>query len=194
MSTAAAAPTASPTPPQNTPAPVPADFTTSAAQPEIHTYHCLCAQLLLASTTPLAHLPRRGGPSISADAPPLDRAYILPLPASPPTTTTADDALAQAQTQEATDARSPHYALTLSLSSDRSATIIQRDDGLEKRYLARCGRCRVVVGYWLDWSQFASSTTAADGGRREDVVFLLPGGLLSTEDMAAGKRGEGKVG
>ncbi|KAK7541740.1 hypothetical protein IWX49DRAFT_506662 [Phyllosticta citricarpa] len=194
MSTAAA-PTASPTPPQNTPAPVPADFTTSAAQPEIHTYHCLCAQLLLASTTPLAHLPRRGGPNTSADAPPLDRAYILPLPASPPTTTTTpDDALAQAQTQEATDARSPHYALTLSLSGDRSATIIQRDDGLEKRYLARCGRCRVVVGYWLDWSQFASSTTAAGGGRREDVVFLLPGGLLSTEDMAAGKRGEDKVG
>ncbi|KAK8185600.1 hypothetical protein BC567DRAFT_139300, partial [Phyllosticta citribraziliensis] len=148
----------------------------------IHTYHCLCTQLLLASTTPLALIPRRGA-SASASSPEAsssDSAFILPLPGSPPTTTEADDAQTEA---------SPHYALPLSLQPDRTPLVIQRPDGLEKRYCARCARCRVVVGYWLDWSQFAGAPAEgnkARTGRRDNVVYLLPGGLLSTEEMAGG--------
>ncbi|KAK8198018.1 hypothetical protein IWZ00DRAFT_485746 [Phyllosticta capitalensis] len=192
----------SPTKLSTVPVPAPATSSSSSSSPSnpsdhIHTYHCLCTQLLLASTTPLPSLPRRGG---DADDNATDRAYILPLPAPPSSSSSTSTDTATATTTDAEqtgdEAKSPHYALTLSLSSDRTPLIIQRDDGLEKRYLARCGRCRVVVGYWLDWSQFASSVSGAAGktsGRREDVVYLLPGGLLNTQDMAAGKKsGEGK--
>jgi hypothetical protein len=55
--------------------------------------------------------------------------------------------------------------------------------GFEKRYLQKCGRCGVVVGYQLDGEQFA------DGGRgkREDVLYVLPGGVMTTEEMVEGK-------
>jgi hypothetical protein len=59
--------------------------------------------------------------------------------------------------------------------------MITRTDGFEKRYLQKCGRCRVVVGYQLDWGQYGEKE-----GRREDAVYLLPGGLLSTEEMGSG--------
>lgn len=39
-----------------------------------------------------------------------------------------------------------------------------------------------MIGYQLDWAQFGEKE-----GRREDVVYLLPGGLLSTDEMVQGK-------
>ncbi|KAE8871276.1 hypothetical protein PTNB73_02735 [Pyrenophora teres f. teres] len=65
---------------------------------------------------------------------------------------------------------------------DRQPEIITSQDGFEKRYLQRCGRCSLVVGYQLDWQQFAVDRT----GRREDYVFLLPGGFVKTSDMIMG--------
>jgi hypothetical protein len=41
------------------------------------------------------------------------------------------------------------------------------------------------VAYSLDRSQFED--TKSSSGPREDVVFLIPGGLMSSEDMKAGK-------
>lgn len=38
----------------------------------------------------------------------------------------------------------------------------------------------------MDWQQFSVERR----GRREDYVFLLPGGLMSTREMVAGKMGE----
>jgi hypothetical protein len=153
--------------PQNT-SPTMASPTT--ATPTIHTYHCACTSLLLATTTALPSLPRR--------ATSLDRAIILPLPspAHPPAST-------------------PHTIL-LSLTADRRPTTIRRDDGFEKRTLWRCGRCRVVVGYMLDAAQFETVTTAAEeesGNAQKDgiggeVLYILPGWLQSTEHMASGKK------
>lgn len=51
-------------------------------------------------------------------------------------------------------------------------------------YMQRCGRCTIVVGYQLDKSQFMSEK---EEGRKEDVLFVLPGGLMTTEEMKAGK-------
>ena len=76
-----------------------------------------------------------------------------------------------------------HYGLLLSTRQDRNAEIITSDEGFEKRYLQRCGRCNLAVGYQLDWQQFAVDRT----GRREDYVFLLPGGLIKTADMIMGR-------
>ncbi|OBT85599.1 hypothetical protein VE02_05168 [Pseudogymnoascus sp. 03VT05] len=145
------------------------------ATPQIHTYHCACTSLLLATTTPLPSLPRR--------ATSLDRATILPLnsDAHPPSTTI------------------PHTTL-LSMTPDRRITTIRREDGFEKRILWRCGRCRVVVGYELDPSHFETATAgeageagegssaAQEGGGVARVLYILPGWVQSTEHMASGKK------
>lgn len=78
---------------------------------------------------------------------------------------------------------SDHYGLLISTRCDRQAEIVTSEQGFEKRYLQRCGRCNLVVGYQLDWQQFAVDRS----GRREDYVFLLPGGLIKTADMIMNK-------
>ncbi|KAF2433336.1 hypothetical protein EJ08DRAFT_583958 [Tothia fuscella] len=125
---------------------------------QLHTYHCLCSNLLFASTRELATLPRRTS---------LDKSHILPLPSS-------------------TDAQSRQreYAILLTTTLDRKPVVIRSEEGFEKRYLQRCGRCQLVVGYQLDKSQYEG---VEDLGRKDDVIYLLPGGLLSTDDMVAGK-------
>lgn len=151
-----------------------------AMPPQIHTYHCICTNLLFAGTKPLDDLPRRSGE--------LDKAYILSLPSA---ARTADE-LEPPETDDVlnrnTATHGQSYARLVSTNVDRKPLIIRRDDGFEKRYLQRCGRCRVVVGYQLDWAQYPEiEGIAAATGLREDVVYLLPGGMLSTEEMVTGK-------
>jgi hypothetical protein len=124
---------------------------------DINTYHCICAHLLLASTQPLITLPTRST---------LDKSSILRLPPA-------------SHAQPLTD-----YAILLGTTLDHDPIIIRGDQGFEKRYIQRCGRCNLAVGYQLDKSQY----DGVDGqGRREDVVYLLPGGMITTEEMTAGK-------
>ncbi|KAF2125129.1 hypothetical protein P153DRAFT_389977 [Dothidotthia symphoricarpi CBS 119687] len=132
----------------------------------VYTYHCLCSHLLLATTTPLPSLPTRQNSR--------DKAHMMPLP-PPPSPNARKDS------QQSTD----HYGLLLSTRQERAAEIITSDEGFEKRYLQRCGRCNLTVGYQLDWQQFSADRA----GRREDVVFLLPGGFITTSDMIMGKTG-----
>lgn len=70
--------------------------------------------------------------------------------------------------------------------------MVRREDGFEKRWFLRCGRCRVVVGYFLDAVHFPASAEKSQehgqDGEEEDeerakVVYLLPGALVETEDM-----------
>ena len=61
--------------------------------------------------------------------------------------------------------------------------VLKLEDGFEKRYGAKCRRCDLLIGYWLDKSQFE----ATEHGARSDVIYLLPGGLMSTEEMKAGR-------
>jgi hypothetical protein len=42
------------------------------------------------------------------------------------------------------------------------------------------------VGYQLDWQQFSVERS----GRREDYVFLLPGGFMTTSEMILGKQAQ----
>ncbi len=255
----------------------------ASSAPEIHTYHCICNQLVLASTHTLSELRRR-------QAPGLDKAYILPLPPLPRRRSSSseedggaeddDDDNENSDDEEQEERRadkssgdeahisslsakggsggSKHlkttiqkskpkrakkpkdspsktgeiekgYSLLLSTTLDRRPVIVRREDGFEKRWLWRCARCRVVVGYQLDSIHFTSSTgsggsgTAGDAGgalrgndeigikssnnakgneegkdregeagdQKQDkdkkLMYLLPGGLLSTQDMASGK-------
>ena len=113
--------------------------------PQAH--YCVCAQLLLSSSTPLASVPRRKG----------DKAIILPLPAEPASLTSQEDL---------------HYALLARPLDDYMFTrsgeegpevIVAVDDGFEKRSLLRCGRCKVIWGYALH---------QPGTGRSEDAVYL----------------------
>lgn len=69
---------------------------------------------------------------------------------------------------------------------DSTPLILKLEDGFEKRYAARCKRCDLQFGYWLDKSQFDD----AEKGRMTDVLYLLNGELLETEEMREGRTGE----
>ena len=87
------------------------------------------------------------------------------------------------------------YTILVGLQADQKTTIIRKEDGFENRILYRCVRCRLVVGY-----EIASGTVsqemdvgARDGGRAGSrdvytgkVLYLLPGGIMSTEVMSKG--------
>jgi hypothetical protein len=141
----------------------PNGLSTSTTSPaNILTYHCLCTQLSLATTTPLDDMPKRQ----------LDAAAIA---------TCGDFASAT------------RPSLTMqALSVDDKATILKLEDGFEKRYAVRCTRCGLAAGYQLDKSQFGGSES--ESGPRADVVYILPGGLLTTEEMREGRSMEAEVG
>ncbi|KAF2824403.1 hypothetical protein CC86DRAFT_297252 [Ophiobolus disseminans] len=150
------------------PSPSPEEKISLQASNTVYTYHCLCSHLLLATTTPLPSLPQRTHA--------LDKAHIMPLP--PPS------APSTRKHSSATHTPPDHYGLLLSTRIEKTPEIITSDNGFEKRYLQRCGRCSLVVGYQLDWQQFAVDRA----GRREDYVFLLPGGFMTTSEMILGKQ------
>lgn len=123
--------------------------------PELHTYHCICNQLALATFGPLADTPTRSR----------DASAICPL--APPTAGSA--------------------VLADTTHVDAAPVVLKLADGFEKRYAVRCGRCELQIGYLLDWGSFGEGGSGSAGGRRGDVVFLLPGGLMGTEEMRAGR-------
>ncbi|PYI27441.1 hypothetical protein BP00DRAFT_498046 [Aspergillus indologenus CBS 114.80] len=178
-------------PQQSQPQPQPPNQKQNQKLP-IHTNHCrYCNHLLLATTREIPTLPRRKPPA-------QDAALILPLPRAEEedeldtenTTTTSSNP----ENDGAAKQPQPHYTILLSTTiPDRKPTVVRREDGFEKRRLLRCGRCRVVVGYFLDAVHFPSGGTA-DGdededeegeGQRAKVVYLLPGALMETGVMEA---------
>jgi hypothetical protein len=148
------------------PSPSPEEKISLAASSTVYTYHCLCTHLLLATTTPLPSLPTRQHS--------IDNAQMMTLP--PPPAPMSKGRPAPVQPND-------HYGLLLSTRLDGTPAMVTSDEGFEKRYLQRCGRCSLVVGYQLDWQQFATDRT----GRREDLVYLLPGGFVTTAEMIMGK-------
>ncbi|PYH48911.1 uncharacterized protein BP01DRAFT_353213 [Aspergillus saccharolyticus JOP 1030-1] len=165
----------------------------------IRTNHCrFCNHLLLATTRNITTLPRRKAPA-------QDAALILPLPrddeelnhAQDPDDEGNADANSSNQSQNQPK-KQLHYTILLSTTiPDRKHTLIRREDGFEKRLLLRCGRCRVVVGYFLDAVHFPRQTRTLGAGedegqeeeladsQRAKVVYLLPGALMETGVMEA---------
>lgn len=160
----------------------------------IRTQHCrFCNHLLLSTTRDLSTLPRRQSPGA-------DSALILPLEKLRSSADEADDE--QNGANSATRNSSvKHVTLLLSTTiPDRRATLIRREDGIEKRVLLRCGRCRVVVGYYLDrvhWTEERKGQNgreengeAEEEEERPPAMYVLPGALVETEKM--GGEGEGE--
>ncbi|PKY04413.1 hypothetical protein P168DRAFT_343929 [Aspergillus campestris IBT 28561] len=142
----------------------------------IHTHHCrFCNHLLLATTLQsLTSLPTRNPPA-------KDGAVIVPLslPVSSSSSTSSTSSSTKGDTdtelktkEEGGEKKDLHTTILLSTTQpDRGSTIIRREDGFEKRRLIRCGRCRVVVGYFLDGVHFPSASSSGgvkgEGVRRE---------------------------
>lgn len=81
------------------------------------------------------------------------------------------------QTRPRPRPRPREYSILLSTTlPDRRAMLVRREDGFEKRTMLRCGRCRVVVGYFLDGVHFGAGAATA-------TVYLLPGALMETGTM-----------
>jgi hypothetical protein len=126
----------------------------------IETYHCLCSQLLLATTLPLSSCRQRAGES-------LDKAFILPLNAFP-------DDLNGSKEGSTSVADQSHHSTLINTVLDRKPISIRRSDGFEFRYQQRCARCNLVVGYHLDNTQYNEKSKP---GKREDIIYILPGAL-----------------
>lgn len=200
----------------------------STAPLPIHTYHCLCSTLLLATPYHLSSLPTRAPPA-------RDQARILPLPRfrnhsdgdeegggddrtdelEPANADDDDDddvdaaadgstagkkkkkkkgAEANPQAAAAAAPRpEPGYLPSLLLPALRPArkiTLVQREDGYERRRVWRCGRCGVGIGYEVEKAE----GKGGGGGEDEErvrVMFVLEGGLVETESMLL-ETGDGK--
>lgn len=149
------------------------DDTMSVSLP-IRTQHCrFCSHLLLATTRDLAHLPRRSDAA-------LDQALILPLDQD------SVDPETEIETETETETETQHRKHTTLLLSttvpDRQPTLIRRDDGIEKRLLLRCGRCRVVMGYYLNRVHYSTKMETDT----PPAVYVLPAALVETEYMGEG--------
>ena len=76
---------------------------------------------------------------------------------------------------------------------DKKPLVIRREDGFEKRWLRRCGRCGVVWGYELvepeGEGEIENEDGDGDGGGegerrgKERVLYVLEEGLVGTEGL-----------
>jgi hypothetical protein len=174
----------------------------------VFTYHCnYCSHLLLATTHDIATLPHRKAPG-------LDNATILPLPPAPREVannvegdksesdyTSGSESEGEQARQADTSSVAPRkrskrkdYTLLISCPKETKARIITREDGFEKRYLHKCGRCKLPMGYQLDDAQFdvaqkgKTAQSSGDGAqskkkRRTKYLYVLPGSLVSSQDL-----------
>ena len=65
---------------------------------------------------------------------------------------------------------------------DPKDIVVRLSNGFEQRTVLRCNRCHLVLGYELRRS--IAELGDSDG---QDVVYILPGSLATTEDMKAGR-------
>ena len=130
-----------------------------AADPstKIKTYHCICAQLSCALFGTLAYCPKRSK----------DGAAICPLIPNNATTLSSSP-------------EPSSLILSPDTSTDSEPVVVKLEDGFEKRYFVKCGRCGLRVGYFLDGASFGEGKEV---GKKGDVVYLLDGALTGTDEV-----------
>lgn len=121
------------------------------------TYHCLCTNLLLATLGEVTEFPKRKG----------DNSFICQM----------------SEFQNGGPQR--FHTVLVGAEVESEAMVVKLEDGFEKRFPLRCRRCGLMTGYQLDKAQYEE--TKAHPGRRDDVVYLLPGGLQTTAEMSMGR-------
>ncbi|POS82792.1 hypothetical protein EPUL_004893, partial [Erysiphe pulchra] len=148
--------------------------------PQVYTYHCICTHLLFASTHIFSSLPRRSREKGSIDA-----ALILPLPK-----------VALNSKNLRYDVPPPEgFTLLLGLEKDTKIHTLRKPDGFERRTLYQCSRCKIVIGYEISPESGIVEVDTAENVHPEvdedkclgpvKIMYILPGGLMSTEFMAS---------
>ncbi|EMF10603.1 uncharacterized protein SEPMUDRAFT_89843, partial [Sphaerulina musiva SO2202] len=131
----------------------------------ISTYHCICSEVLFASTRPLTEFATRQS----------DSAAICTIISN--------------SNNSSSNSNNNHKK-----EEDFPCLILKLDDGFEKRYPVQCPRCGVCFAYQLDGSQWVEDGNENEKekekdddvrrtGRRCDVLYVLREGLVRTEDV-----------
>lgn len=126
----------------------------------VYTYHCLCNTLLFSTRYEIESLPTRAEPA-------LDNAIILPIRNNKTSGSDLD-------VEDADDSRLSTVTFLHNMTASQKPMVVRREDGFERRTPVRCHRCQLTIGYWLD------DTT-------QDIFYSLPGALMKTRDMEAGR-------
>lgn len=181
----------------------------------ISTYHCICSELLFASTRPLTEFATRQS----------DHAAICTIinnSNNSSSNSNSNHSSNSAGKEEEKEQKGEEETKTKSNSNnsillsnaiaierkekgkekeeDFPCLILKLDDGFEKRYPVQCPRCGVCFGYQLDGSQWVEDGNEKEKekdddvrrtGRRCDVLYVLREGLVRTEDVIVGGGGDG---
>lgn len=186
----------------------------------ISTYHCICSEVLFASTRPLTEFATRQS----------DHAAICTIinnSNNSSSNSNSNHISNSAGKEEEKEQKGEEETKTKSNSNnsillsnaiaierkekekgkekeeeDFPCLILKLDDGFEKRYPVQCPRCGVCFGYQLDGSQWVEDGNEKEKekekdddvrrtGRRCDVLYVLREGLVRTEDVVVGGGGDG---
>lgn len=182
----------------------------------ISTYHCICSEVLFASTRPLTEFATRQS----------DHAAICTIINSSGSSNNSNSnhSSNSAGKEEEEERKGGEETKTKNNSNnsillsnaiaierkekekgkeeDFPCLILKLDDGFEKRYPVQCPRCGVCFAYQLDGSQWVEDGNEKEKekekdddvrrmGRRCDVLYVLREGLVRTEDVIVGGGGDG---
>lgn len=191
---------------------------TSMSSTHISTYHCICSEVLFASTRPLTEFATRQS----------DHAAICTIinnsnNSSSNNSNSNHSSNSAGKEEEKEERKEGEETKTKNNNSNNSillsnaiaierkekgkekeedfpCLILKLDDGFEKRYPVQCPRCGVCFAYQLDGSQWVENGNEREKekdddvrrtGRRCDVLYVLREGLVRTEDVIVGGGGDG---
>lgn len=186
----------------------------------ISTYHCICSEVLFASTRPLTEFATRQSDSAAI-------CTIINTSNNSSSNSNSNHSSNSAGQEEEEARKEGEETKTKSNSNnsillsnaiaierkekekgkgkeeeDFPCLILKLDDGFEKRYPVQCPRCGVCFAYQLDGSQWVEDGNEKEKekekdddvrrtGRRCDVLYVLREGLVRTEDVIVGGGGDG---
>lgn len=185
----------------------------------ISTYHCICSEVLFASTRPLTEFATRQSDSAAI-------CTIINNSSSSNSNSNSNHSSNSAGKEEEKEQKGEEETKTKNNNSNNSillsnaiaierkekekgkeeedfpCLILKLDDGFEKRYPVQCPRCGVCFAYQLDGSQWVEDGNEKEKekekdddmrrtGRRCDVLYVLREGLVRTEDVIVGGGGDG---
>lgn len=188
---------------------------TSMSSTHISTYHCICSEVLFASTRPLTEFATRQSDH-AAICTIINNSSSSSNSNSNHSSNSAGKEEEERKGEEETKTKNNSNSSILLSNAiaierkekgkekekeeDFPCLILKLDDGFEKRYPVQCPRCGVCFAYQLDGSQWVEDGNEKEKekdddvrrmGRRCDVLYVLREGLVRTEDVIVGGGGDG---
>lgn len=185
---------------------------TSMSSTHISTYHCICSEVLFASTRPLTEFATRQSDHAAICTIINSSSNISGNSNSNHSSNSAGKEEEEEERKEGQETKMKNknnnnsILLSNAIAIERKekgkekekeedfpCLILKLDDGFEKRYPVQCPRCGVCFAYQLDGSQWVEDGNEKEKekdddvrrtGRRCDVLYVLREGLVRTEDVA----------